>query len=75
MSYPNQEFTEHEMFHRIPYIFCEYCMDKPTMKFVDTIRYQNELRNCWMKMVEKYPEHYTMEDYYQACDKVGIHYF
>lgn len=80
MSYPNQELTEHEAFHKEVNPNCEYCHQDNTfsdwlVKFKSEMRekrYQNELRKCWLQMIENYPEIYSIDDYVQACHKARI---
>lgn len=33
--------------------------------------YANQLRTVWMKMVERYPQHYTMEDVAEAMERLN----
>jgi len=82
MSYPNQELTEHDMYHKEINKNCEYCHELTTNPFSDWLmkfkaemrekRYQNELRKCWLQMIENYPEIYSIDDYVQACYKARI---
>jgi len=69
MSYPNQDLTLHEThtFNKN----CEYCADT----YPATFDYEYQLRKSWLNLLISHPDIYKVDDYFQACAKVGIKIF